>query len=192
MALQLGELGRDLKYQLRSPVEGHEIKQYHIMRCLLQLSAPQCDALTKKALPIYEKFKGEFSGSILDVGCYAGWLLGFLQKDNIDIAYTGLDRWKAAIEAARYIWGGGGSFVLGDAVEDFGREYGVIWVSQIHFRPEQVWHQVCENCFKHTGKICIVTAVNLNFKIAQKYAEQYGGDVALEKSNGLHVVIYRK
>ena len=84
MPVVSGEIVKYLKGAPDGPQAVAALKE----RVSLSVEDLNNDPMTARLLPILKKTK--FDGSILDAGCYGGWLYGYLGKPK---GYTGIDKW---------------------------------------------------------------------------------------------------
>jgi len=66
--------------RLKDSPSGEEAKELLRERMRVQVSDPKKDGLTHRLLPALEMFKDDLKGTILDVGCYTGFLYHHLGK----------------------------------------------------------------------------------------------------------------
>lgn len=100
----------------------------------LQVMAPERDQLTCQIGPVVQRHLPELTGTLLDVGCYGGWLYSVV-KDKA--TYHGIDIWPEAVLTATRLWGP--HFEVQD-VKDTRGKWDVVWCTQlIHNDPEAMW-----------------------------------------------------
>lgn len=179
-----------LKHKLGEQYESPEIVHWHVERCLLQVLSPMADELTRTIWPVFENHKDEFSGTFLDVGCYGGWMLGTLLKHDIDVQYHGIDIWESAIEAARLVYGGSGSFEVQDG-RTLGEDYDTVWCSQLHKRQASEFEIMIERLLHHTKKIAVLSSASLPRDFIKRYADKNNGTWEEYNSPPHWVMVYR-
>lgn len=88
---------------LKRKFDGEEVKEALRQRFRFHLEDPLQDPLSRQVWGAYQKLipiVGE-SFSILDCGCMSGFLYQHLKKHVKDFRYTGIDRWREAIEVGK-------------------------------------------------------------------------------------------
>ena len=106
-------------------------------RTALQAVAPMRDQLTCQIWPVVEKHLHELTGTILDVGCYGGWLYPFV-KDQAE--YHGIDIWEDAILTATKLWGP--HFEVRN-LWDMNGKWDVVWCTQlVHNNASEMWEKL--------------------------------------------------
>ena len=84
------------------------------------------DRMVERIRENIERFKRIFSGTVLDVGCYTGYLYHALGKPD---GYTGLDNWPEAIKVAKE-FAPEANFICADVTTDELGSYDYVWCSQ--------------------------------------------------------------
>lgn len=117
---------------LKKSPSGPEAVEAIKIRTAVGLAEPHDDPMVERIVPIMKAT--EFKGSILDVGCYGGWLYGYLGKpDN----YTGIDIWEEGIQAAKELFPEG-DFRVCDLFE-FRERRDFVWCSQLSVLDKDVY-----------------------------------------------------
>src|ERR1019366_10627880 len=83
---------------LKVPRSGKDVEEALYLRTQLQIDNPLNEKLTKQVYPYFKDEIPNLSGTMMDIGCYGGWLYPFV-KDHVD--YHGIDVWPEAIAAAK-------------------------------------------------------------------------------------------
>lgn len=159
----LYQLALWLKTELKRPdtLQSADAMELFALRTALQVANPQIDDLTRRIMPVLDHFMGEMldKESILDVGCYGGWLKAFLPP-GLSHGYFGVDLVPTAIHAARRFWGER-FFECIDVrdLPELGRGWGgydVVWCTQL---PEPM--PIAEKLLTFGARLVILEAPSL-------------------------------
>jgi SAM-dependent methyltransferase len=112
---------------LKKRPSGEEAKNLLRIRMKAALERLEADKMTHRMIHAATYCNDQLFGkSVLDVGCYTGYLYHWLGKPK---NYTGIDTWPEAIEVAKE-FAPEGDFRVAD-VRMFEGKYDVVWASQV-------------------------------------------------------------
>lgn len=117
---------------------GPEAKPYLRRRLQIHLEDPAQDPLSAQVWDSYNQvlplLKEPFS--ILDCGCMSGFFYHHLKKHKKDFQYTGIDRWREAIEVGKE-FAPEADLRVADFLTFHGGVFDYIWVSNIPWSGNQ-------------------------------------------------------
>jgi SAM-dependent methyltransferase len=140
---------------LKKNFDGEEAKEALRFRLRTHLQDPRLDPLSNQVWGAYQQLPELIKTpcTILDAGCMSGFLYHHLKRHMKDFTYTGVDRWKEALEVGRE-FAPGVEFIQGDLeTGDFGR-FDYVICSNIP------WHKgncekASDNLWRQTRKMMI-------------------------------------
>ena len=97
------------------------------LRTKLQIQDPSGDKLTRDIIKVVNNIDVGEDKTILDVGCYGGWLYHFIGHK---LDYHGIDNWPQAIQAAHLMFPPE-RFTL-EKLQDSKRTADIVWATQLH------------------------------------------------------------
>jgi SAM-dependent methyltransferase len=117
----------------------------------MELALAGEDPMTNRMLSEAESLRGHLVGSILDVGCYTGFLYHWLGKPK---GYVGVDVWSEAIDVA-HEFAPEADFRVQDAAK-MTESFDVIWCSQVLWERSIGIRKAVEILRKLTKKLIVV------------------------------------
>ena len=94
---------QEVRAFLKKNFDGPEVIEALRFRLQTHLEDPTLDPLSNQVWPAYLELPRHIEEpfTILDAGCMSGFLYHHLKKYFKDFTYTGVDRWKEALEVGR-------------------------------------------------------------------------------------------
>lgn len=121
-----------------------------------------------RAVPLILEYKP--TGTILDVGCYSGWLYHYLGKPK---GYVGIDIWPEAIEVAKEF--APEADFRNVNLMDMEGEFDTVWCIQIPWGKTAVKAADAVEKMKTLGKRCVVAVTPDDVGIFGRWeAKDYG------------------
>ena len=118
---------------LKKENRGPSAKKILRFRTEIQLADSYNDPLTKRLVPVIDKYKDRLKGRLLDVGCYTGFLYHHLGKPE---GYSGIDIWPEVVEVAKEFYPEADFRVQN--LMDVNESFDVVWSSQILWYKTEV------------------------------------------------------
>lgn len=132
--MKLSYVVEGAKDYLKSSPRGGDTAGWIAVRTALDLIEPikSRAGMSSRLEGLINDLRPELKGSILDVGCYGGWLY---PKVRGLVGYRGIDVWPDAITAATVLFGD--HFELCD-YREYETQHDIVWATQLHPQEDPV------------------------------------------------------
>jgi len=111
---------------LKKKPSGDEAVGWIAVRTALELCFPKASSLSGRVRPILDRVLPELNGTLLDVGCYGGWLYPLVREK---VTYTGIDVYPEAVKVAQTLFGERFKVC---SFSDYNEQHDIVWATQLH------------------------------------------------------------